>query len=98
MSIGQSAGVGIGKFEVHTTSNRGHSPEFYADRLTDKLIHVSAEAPQPIRDQAIAYRDNIRVTALMTLQNAIQSDRTTVAAALREAGLNEAADFVLSMK
>lgn len=95
MSIGQSAGVGIGKFEVHTTSNRGHSPEFYADRLTDKLIHVSAEAPQPIRDQAYAYRDSIHAIALMTIQTAIQSDRTTIAAALREVGMDEAAEFVL---
>ena len=98
MSIGQTAGASIGKFEVHTTSNRGHPPEFYADRITDKLIYVAAEAPPPIRDQALAYRDSMHAVVLSGIRNAIQSDRTTAAAAMREAGLNEAADFLISLK
>ena len=82
---------------VQAEINRGHSVEFYADRICGKLLHVSDTAPVEIRAQALAYQERIRDVVLDGLQRAVMSDRTTVAARLRLAGMSEAAVFVLGM-
>ena len=45
---------------IHTTENRGHSPEEVAERCLDKIIQVSESAPPAIREQAYAFRDVLR--------------------------------------
>jgi hypothetical protein len=39
-----------------------------------------------IRDQAEAFKNNLRVVLIQYLQQAVRSDRTTIANRLREAG------------
>jgi hypothetical protein len=74
------------KVDVETTTNGGHPPEFWADRCVDRLIHVSDDAPPAIREQAVAYREQLRAVVLLHMQRAIQSDRTTISYAITEAG------------
>jgi len=93
-----AAEMAVGKFEVVTTQGRGHDPEFYAGRMLDRLVYVSNDAPPPIRDQALAYRDRVHAIILHGLKQAIASDRTTVIGALRKAGLDEAAALVTNME
>ena len=39
----------LGAIEVQTESNRGHPPEWWAERLTDRIIGISDNAaPAPI--------------------------------------------------
>lgn len=70
----------VGKFEVHTTTNGGHPAEFYADRLVNRLISVSANAPEPIKAQALLFRDSMYTLTLETIRTAMASERSTVMA------------------
>jgi hypothetical protein len=69
------ASIFSGQVNVATSSHGGHSPEFFADRIVEKLIHVGADLPEPIRVQALAYRDDIKTIVLVGLQAALASDR-----------------------
>lgn len=71
---------------VMTTSNRGWTPEEIAERALDKIIYVGGNSHPAIRDQAEAFRENIRQALVFYLNEAVKSDRTTIAARLREAG------------
>jgi hypothetical protein len=73
-------------FEVHTTSGRGHTPEEVAEFALDKIMYVSKDANPLIREQAEAFKGYIRQVLIKYLKQAVQSDRTTLANRLREAG------------
>ena len=75
-----------GSVAVLTTDNRGFTPEEIAERALDKIIYVGGNCHPAIRDQAEAFRENIRKVLVFYMNEAIQSDRTTIAARLREAG------------
>lgn len=79
---------------VSTTSGRGFTPEEVAERCADKLIHVSADAPPVIREQAIAYRKNIEKLLSFYMKEAIKSDRTTVYNAIKDAGYPDLATAI----
>lgn len=67
--------VSVGTVNIVTTSGEGHSPEYYAQRIMDKLMHVGDQAPQPIRDQAHAFRDRMHAVVLAGIRQAIADDR-----------------------
>jgi hypothetical protein len=65
----------VGSVTVVTSSGGGHPVEFFAERIVAKLIYVGDNAPPPIRDQALAFRDQMYQVVLSGLKQAIQSDR-----------------------
>ena len=73
-------------FEVHTTSGRGHTTEELADFAMNKIMYVSKDANPLIKEQAEAFRGYIRQVLVQYLNKAVESDRTTLANKLREAG------------
>jgi len=73
-------------FEVHTTSGRGHTPEELADFALNKIMYVSKDANPLIKEQAEAFKNYIRQVLVQYLNKAVESDRTTLANKLREAG------------
>jgi len=75
-----------GDVAVLTTEGRGFTPEEIADRALAKIMYVSKDANPLIRDQAEAFKESIRETLVFYLKQAVQSDRTTLANRLREAG------------
>ena len=75
-----------GDVAVLTTEGRGFTPDEIADRALAKIMYVSKEANPLIRDQAEAFKESIRETLVFYLKQAVQSDRTTLANRLREAG------------
>ena len=77
--------------KVHTTQNRGFSPDEVAERCVDKLISVSDTAHPAIRDQARAYKLHMEKVVAYYMREAIRSDRTTVYNALIDAGHPELA-------
>ncbi len=79
---------------VHTTENRGHSVEELTELCLDRVISVSEQAPAPIRDQAIAYKDNLRPLLVYYMKKAVQSDRTTLYNELSQGGHTEAANII----
>lgn len=88
-SIGIAPGF---KVDVRTTQNRGFTPEELAQQCADKIISVSDTAPEPVRAQAHAFRSQVEQLVALYLQKAVQSDRTTVYNALKDAGHPELAE------
>jgi len=79
----------IGNCIVKTVDNRGWTPEEIADRAIDKIIYVGSNSHPTIRDQAEAFRNQIKTILVHYLKEAVQADRVTLAARLREAGHSE---------
>lgn len=79
---------------VETTNNRGFTAEEWTERLLDKIIHIADTAPPAIKDQAIAFREAMRPAIVYYMKQAINSDRTTLAAKLKEAGHDDMADLI----
>ena len=86
--------LNVGFVEVNTTNNRGFTPEEVAERCLNKLISVSDTAPPAIRDQAFAYKENLRAILVFYMREAVNSDRTTVQYVLLEAGHKDLADLI----
>ena len=92
--ISQQAQISLGDVIVQTTTNRGWTPEEIAERAVNKLIFVSETAPEPVRIQAQAYREEIRKVVLHYLIEAVRSDRTTISNRLIQAGHPELLDLL----
>jgi hypothetical protein len=75
-----------GSVVVLTTNNRGFTPDEVAERALDKIIYVGGNSHPFIREQAEAFRENIRQILVFYMEEAIKSHSTTVAARLREVG------------
>ena len=75
-----------GSVAIHSTIGRGFTPEEVAERALDKIIYVGSDSHPAIRDQAEAFKQNIRQVLVFYMKEAIKSDRTTLANRLREAG------------
>lgn len=83
-----------GSVLVHTTSNRGFTPEEIADRAVDKIVYVGSQSHPVIRDQAEAFKAQIRQVIVLYMKEAVQSERTTMANKLREAGHPELVSII----
>lgn len=83
--------------KVHTTDNRGHTPEEIASFCADKLMHVADTAPPVIRDQARAFKSVMESVIADHIKQGILSDRTTVYNALKDAGHPELAELIRRM-
>ncbi len=76
----------LGGVTVQTTSGRGFTPEEIAERALDKIISVGDDSHPAVRDQALAFREKIRHVLVFYMKEAVQSEKTTIANRLREAG------------
>lgn len=82
------------KFEVYTTNNRGFTPEELAERALDKLLHISKDADEQTRAQALVFKEQIRQVLTFYMHEAIKSHKTTLCAELRKQGHAEMANIV----
>ena len=62
-----------------------------------KIVGISETAPPAIREQAKEYRDAVEKTVALYMRHAIQSDRTTVYNAIKDAGQLELAEHIRKM-
>jgi hypothetical protein len=86
--------VQMGVVEVQTTSGTGFSIEHWADRCLAKIVHVAEDSASPIRDQAIAFRGDIRQVLIHYITNAVKSDRTTLYNLLLQQGEKDMAELL----
>ena len=49
----------LGNIEVHSTQNKGHDPEFWAAQATKKIVSISDDAPEHIKQQAVAFQNQV---------------------------------------
>ena len=91
----QANGKGdLGSVKVFTSNNGGHSPETMADMAMNKIMVINEKAPPPIKDQAVAYRNNIRDIIVYYLKQMAKSERTTIWALLKKQGHADMADII----
>jgi hypothetical protein len=79
---------------VHTTQNRGFTPEEITERVLDKLIEISDTADDMVKAQALVYKERIRELILFYMKEAIRSDRTTLCAMLAKQGHSDMARII----
>jgi hypothetical protein len=84
--LNQATGLFNGDIKVYSTQNRGFTPEEIAERAIEKIIYVGKDSHPTIRAQAEAYKSYIKDVVLFYLKEAVNSDRTTLAQRLRDAG------------
>jgi hypothetical protein len=84
MQITAQAETGI--LQVQTTSNRGFTPEELANDALDRILFVGDATHPVIKEQAIAFREQIRHILVIYMNQAIKSDRTTLANTFRTSG------------
>ena len=92
-----SLSVSVGNIEILTTDNRGHSIEEVAQMAADRILYVADEAPPPIRDQAMAFKDTLKQTLIYYMLQAVEQDRATICAKLRQNGYSDLADNLRSL-
>jgi hypothetical protein len=88
----------VGQVLVTATRDGGHPPEFWAERVCDRLISIAETAPPELRLQAQAFREQMKAVLLDGMRKAITSNHTTVINQLRKAGMNEAAELVFKLR
>jgi len=76
----------LNSVSVRTTNNRGRTPEELADEALEKIMYVGENVHPVIRDQAQAFKEQIRVLLIHYMRQAIVSDRTTLSAKLKSFG------------
>jgi len=76
----------LGLIDIQTENNKGHTPEWWAQRLTDRICGISENAAPHIRQQAEAFKVAIYETILYHIKQAINSERCTMANLLRSQG------------
>ena len=92
-----SSSASVGNIEVLTTDNKGHSIEEVAQMAADRILYIADEAPPPIRDQAIAFKNSLKQTLIYYMQQAVEQDRATICAKLRQNGYSDLADNLRSL-
>lgn len=76
----------IGSVMVMTTEGRGSTPEEIAERALDKIIYVGSHTHPAIRDQAEAFKDNIRQVLVHYMHEAVRSHNVTLVNKFKQAG------------
>lgn len=84
----------VGSFMVRTTTDRGFTVEEIAENLLDKLLFISSEAHPAIREQAMAFKNQIRPAIVHYMRQAVKSDRTTLAAEFSKQGHHDMAEII----
>lgn len=84
--ISSAGGLEMGSIKAMSVSGRGFTPEELAEQALDRIIYVGSNSHPAIREQAQAFRDQIRGVLVSYGRQAIRSNNTTLANRLREAG------------
>ena len=81
-----SGGALLGEIRATAVSGRGFTPEELAENAVDRIIFVGTNSHPAIREQAEAFRAQIRATLIAYGNQCIASNNTTLANRFRAAG------------
>jgi len=84
--LSANGGVLLGQVIAKSVSGRGFTPEEVADMALEKIMYVGESSHPVIRDQAEAFRDQIRIVLVRYMKQAVASHNTTLANKFRDAG------------
>ena len=71
---------------MHTTNNRGFTPEELTERAIEKIIYVGSNSHPAVRAQAEAFRESIKGVVLAYMKEAVSCHNVTIANRLTQAG------------
>tara|TARA_A100001391_G_C4822768_1_gene211833 strand:- start:31 stop:318 length:288 start_codon:yes stop_codon:yes gene_type:complete len=83
-----------GNVNVMTSDKGGLSNEQLADLAVDKIVSISDEAPQHVRQQANQFREHLKKVLYHYLLLARREERGTIIQALRSSGQKETAEYI----
>lgn len=92
--ISVETGVSVMSVNVATSDNGGLTSDQIVELAMDKILNVANTAPEPIKDQAIAFQDNIRIVLKQYIDLAKREERGTICQKIREAGQKDLADLI----
>ena len=72
----------------------GYDAEFWAAQATKKICDISDSAPDHIKQQALAFQNQVYTVILYTIKNAIKSQNTTYANLLEKQGHSDMAKIL----
>ena len=76
----------IGSPTVVTTTDRGMNAEEWAELAVKRIVSISADTPMPLREQAVAYRAQIKALLIDYFHKVAQSERATIKVILEKQG------------
>jgi len=79
-------GITLGEAKTTLVSGRGFTPEEVAEQALNKIISVGGNCHPVIRDQAEAFKNEIRGVLVHYMKQAVRSNHTTLANRFRAAG------------
>ena len=88
----------LGLIEVATQTNKGHSPEFWAEKCTARICGISENAEPHVRQQAEAYRVAIYSAILYYIKQAMSSQVVTMKNVLQQQGHKDLANILQELK
>ena len=71
---------------VITTENRGMNAEEWAEAAVRRIVFVSMDSPMPIREQAFAFREQVKTILIHYFSKVARSERGTIRALLEKEG------------
>ena len=71
----EALGMGQGEIKTWISPAGGWPAEFWRDRAMDRIMSIADSAPQPIRDQAIAFKAEIGAVVLHAIVQAVNERR-----------------------
>ena len=92
--ISVSTTMGISPVNVLTSDNGGLSDEQIAQMATDKIVAVSENAPDVIRDQANVFKENVKKLLFHYLVLARKEERATIVHTIRNSGQKDLAEYI----
>ena len=87
----------VGEAKASATQKRGLTPEEISDMALKRILHVADTAHPALKEQAKAFKEDLRKILVLYMKQAIKSDRTTLFNKLKDAGLTNAADIIIKI-
>lgn len=87
----------VGKVEVVTTQNTGLDSDYWAEQCLKRIVSVGNQSAGPIRDQALAFEEDIRKVVRHYMAEAVRSERTTIYNLLQKGGAADVAEHIRRM-
>ena len=84
----------IGTVSVATTDHRGHTADYWAEQVTNKIVSIGGNCHPLIAQQAETFKEDVLKQISYYMKEAIKSDRTTLIAQLEKQGQPEMANIL----
>ena len=84
--LSTNGAMDLGSIIIHKVDNRGFTPEELAEQALNKIIYVGDQSHPLVREQAMAFRENIRQVLIAYMNRAVESHTLTLQNRLTEAG------------